>query len=211
MNQCWNIVNWIPRNNSYIFIQENPFENVVWKMSAILSRPQCVKSSLCLRVAYCSAEDKLKTYFPPNSLFFVISNGQVTSFKMSNEIWRHFAELRVLTHWSRDKMAAISQTTLSNAFSWMKMLEFRLKFHWSLFIRVQFTIVQHWFRWWLGADQATSHYLNQWFLDNRRIYASLGLNELTLMILMPEYSEITRPIPLLMMPRRLASPGHQWP
>ena len=38
-----------------------------------------------------------------------------------------------LTHWGRDKMAAISQTTLSNAFSWMKMLEFWLKFHWSLF------------------------------------------------------------------------------
>ena len=36
-----------------------------------------------------------------------------------------------LTHWGRDKMDAISQTTLSNAFSWMKMLEFRLTFHWS--------------------------------------------------------------------------------
>ena len=49
----------------------------------------------------------------------------------------------ILTHWGRDKMAAISQTTLSNVFSWMKMFEFRLKFHWSLFPRVQFTIFQH--------------------------------------------------------------------
>ena len=40
-------------------------------------------------------------------------------------------------------LAAFSQTTLSSAFSWMKMLEFRLKFHWSLFIRVQLTISQH--------------------------------------------------------------------
>ena len=48
--QCWNIVNWTPRNKfqwnfnwySYIFIQENAFENVVWKMATILSRPQCV-------------------------------------------------------------------------------------------------------------------------------------------------------------------------
>ena len=48
-----------------------------------------------------------------------------------------------LTHWGRDKMAAIIQTTLSNAFSWMKMLEFRLKFHWSLFLRVQLTRFQH--------------------------------------------------------------------
>ena len=37
-----------------------------------------------------------------------------------------------LTHWGRGKMADISQTTLSNAFSGMKLLEFRLKFHWSL-------------------------------------------------------------------------------
>ena len=28
--------------NSCIFIQGNAFENVVWKMTAILSRPQCV-------------------------------------------------------------------------------------------------------------------------------------------------------------------------
>ena len=41
---------------------------------------------------------------------------------------------------------AISQTTFSNAFSWMKILEFRLKFHWRLFLRVQLTIFQQWFR-----------------------------------------------------------------
>ena len=50
------------------------------------------------------------------------------------------------THWGRDKMDAISQTILSNAFSWMKMSEYRLKFHRSLFLRVQLTISQHWFR-----------------------------------------------------------------
>ena len=43
------------------------------------------------------------------------------------------------------QMAAFSQTTLSNAFSWMKILEFRLKNHWSLFLRVLLTIFQHWF------------------------------------------------------------------
>ena len=75
-------------------------------------------------------------------------------------------------------MAAIFQTTFWNGFSWMKMFEYRLKFHWNLFLRVQLTIFQHWFRWWLGAVQATSHYLNQWWLVYRRIYASLGLNEL---------------------------------
>ena len=55
LNQCWNIVNWTLRNklqwnlnrNSYIFNQENAFENVVWKMVAILSRPQCVNDKTC--------------------------------------------------------------------------------------------------------------------------------------------------------------------
>ena len=83
-----------------------------------------------------------------------------------------------LTHWGRDKMAAIFQTTFSNAFPRMKIYEFRLKFHWSLFLRIQIIIVQHRFRSWLGTNQATSHYLNQWWLDYRRIYVPLGLNEL---------------------------------
>ena len=60
-----------------------------------------------------------------------------------DKMWLFFL---LLTHWGRDKMAAVSQTTLSNAFSWTKMLEFRLRFHWSLFLRVQLTIIQHWFR-----------------------------------------------------------------
>ena len=33
--------------------------------------------------------------------------------------------------------------------------------YWSLFLRAQLTVSQHWFRLWLGAEQATSHYLNQ--------------------------------------------------
>ena len=82
----------------------------------------------------------------------------------------YFSPLRThLTHWGRHKMAAVSQTTLSNAFSWMKMLEFRLRFHWSLFLRFELTIFQHWLRLWLVAGQATSHYLNQWWLVYWRI------------------------------------------
>ena len=51
LSQCYNIVNWTLRNkiqwnltqNSYIFIQENAFENVVWKMADILSRLQYIR------------------------------------------------------------------------------------------------------------------------------------------------------------------------
>ena len=75
-----------------------------------------------------------------------------------------------LTHWGRDKIDAILQTTFSNAISWMKMLESRLKLHWSLFLSVQLTIFQHWFRYCLGADQATSYYLKQWWSIYWRIY-----------------------------------------
>ena len=42
-----------------------------------------------------------------------------------------------LTHCGRDKMAAILQTTFSNAFSGTKMCELWLKLHWSLFLRAQ--------------------------------------------------------------------------
>ena len=61
----------------------------------------------------------------------------------SRPLWRHRNEL---TLWGRDKMATVSQTTLSNAYSLMKMLWFRLKFHWSLFPRFKLAIFQHWFR-----------------------------------------------------------------
>ena len=51
LSQCWDIVNWTLRNklhwyfkpNSSTFIQKNANKNVVRKMSAILSRPQCIE------------------------------------------------------------------------------------------------------------------------------------------------------------------------
>ena len=51
-----------------------------------------------------------------------------------------------LTHSVQDEIDAISQTTFSNAFSWMTVFGFRLKFHCNLFLRVHLTIYQHWFR-----------------------------------------------------------------
>ena len=49
-----------------------------------------------------------------------------------------------LTHWGRDKMAAVFQTTFSNAFSWMKMYEFW--FHWKFVSKGLIDKSQHWFR-----------------------------------------------------------------
>ena len=59
----------------------------------------------------------------------------------------------MLTHWGWDEMTTIMQSTFSKAFSWMKMYEFGLRFHWN-------------FLW----CSVTSHYLNQWWLDHWRIY-----------------------------------------
>ena len=99
-----------------------------------------------------------------------------------------------LTHWGRDKMAAIFQTAVSNGFSWMKMYELWLKFHRSLFPRAQLTIFQHWIRQWLGALQATSYYLNQWWLVIWCIYALLSLKDLIWLNKRFKLSWISHPI-----------------
>ena len=80
-----------------------------------------------------------------------------------------------LTHWGPDKMAAISQTTFSDAFPWMKMYELRLRFHWILFPGVQLTIFHRWF--WLGANQVTSHYMNQWWLISLLTHICVTLSQ----------------------------------
>ena len=64
----------------------------------------------------------------------------------------------------RRKMTAIWQTTFSNTRVSVKKFVFWLKAQWNLFPRAQLTISHHLFRKWLGSDQATSHYLNQWWL-----------------------------------------------
>ena len=95
LNQCWNIVNWTPWNkhqwnvnrNSYIFIQENPFENVVWKMAAILSRPQCVKGNV---IILCSIHHYITARFCHDSMFITSERlCHHDKFKMCKEIYRH--------------------------------------------------------------------------------------------------------------------------
>ena len=70
-----------------------------------------------------------------------------------------------------------------NAFSF----ELWIKFHWNLFLWVQLTIIKHCFRWWLGTEQAASHYLNQWW---HSLVMHLCLNELRIYI--HHYSDCIR-------------------
>ena len=85
--------------------------------------------------------------------------------------------LAMSTHWGRDKMVAISQTQhFQMHFRDENVgisIKISLKFVPKALINDILAIVQIM----LGADQATSHYLNQWWLSYRRIYVSL--NELT--------------------------------
>ena len=90
----------------------------------------------------------------------------------------HFIH-RPLTQWGRDKMAAIFQTTFSNSFTWMKMHEFQIRFYWRL------SQGSNWQNSSIGWDNGLAPNRRQaiiWTSDGRgywRIYASLGLNELT--------------------------------
>ena len=100
--------------------------------------------------------DKMPQWCERNSLFLVC---MFTWFYLENAIRNrpnnsgslcHVVEppelLRLhLTHWGRDKMATIFLATFWNAFSWMKMYEIRLRFHWNVFGRFELTIFHHWF------------------------------------------------------------------
>ena len=148
LNQCWNIVNWTLRNNrnSYVFIQENALENGVWKMAAILSEPQCVK----FHNHWFSHSDKPVPDHQSTFVFYMPDGcaQNIGNISPGNDLSPDGTKPLppVLTHDPLDKMAAILQTIFSDAFWWMKNFVFWLNFHWSLFLRVQLTITQDWFR-----------------------------------------------------------------
>ena len=78
-----------------------------------------------------------------------------------------------LTHWIRDKMAAILKCIFLNE---NVSISIQISLNCAP-LGVQLTQFQRWFWWRLGADQATSHYMKQWWIVYCRIYASFGLNE----------------------------------
>ena len=95
--------------------------NVICEM-AILSRPQCVEMQAEIvwlgdRI-YKPNIDQYCSY--PSLLCYI---------------------LKVLTHKGLGQMAAILQTTLSNAFPWMKMFNFLLRFCWIVFLMVRLTML----------------------------------------------------------------------
>ena len=84
-----------------------------------------------------------------------------------------------LMYWGLNKMANILETHFSNAFFLNFFFSFDSNFT-GLFPKAQLTVDKHWFRYWLGNEQVTSHYLNQqWSSSLSDLLAILaGLNEL---------------------------------
>ena len=79
--------------------------------------------------------------------------------------WRGRRIKLPLTHWGREKMAAISQKIFSNAFSWVKSFVFWLEFHWSLFpIDNKPALVQI-MAWGRIGDKSLSEPILTWFID----------------------------------------------
>ena len=113
------------------FRSRKAVENIICKMATILSWPQCVKRlwlwthRILCEMSPCTCQICLK-----GTIEFELH--------VTQSVDIHLCPL--------DKMAAIEQTIFSDAFSWMESYVFWLKFHRSLFPRVQLTITQHWFR-----------------------------------------------------------------
>ena len=85
--------------------------------------------------------------------------------------------MSILSHWGRDKIVAILQTSFSNAFSWIKMFGF--KFHWSFYHRVQLIISRHGLDNGLMTIRCQAIILTNSGLVYWRIYASHGLDKLS--------------------------------
>ena len=102
--------------------------------------------------------------------------------KMSSPKWRPFClGLNVLTHWGRDKMAAIFQTTFSIAFYWITMYELRMRFHWSLFSKGEINNIPALVQivaWRRPGDKPLSETMMVSLLTHMCV-TWLGLNELT--------------------------------
>ena len=99
----------------------------------------------------------------------VLSNGLMLSgqniiIKTNDDPAQGCTYILGLTHWGRDKMAAISQTSILNAFSWMKMYEFHWRFHWGLFPKVPVNSIPSLVQIMIWRRPGASHYLNQWWL-----------------------------------------------
>ena len=79
-------------------------------------------------------------YLPVDNIqrgIIFITSGSDTKLKLKSSIKRCLHGWIIVVNSSPlDKMAAILQTTCPNVFSWMKIFDFQIKFHWNMFTGV---------------------------------------------------------------------------
>ena len=143
LNQCWIIVNWMHGNifqwnlnhNKTLFITKSIFENVVFKMLAIWSWPQCVKLNYmnCGSATQHGIVSQIRVNNGMHNGLQSDSTWPLPDSMLTEDLATQIRGcggwFNLLTHWGQDKMADIMQTTFSNALSWMKIYDFRLTYH----------------------------------------------------------------------------------
>ena len=174
-SQCfWKVISGLPNSTHKLYRRpRGRWQLVHWATSEITNNMQIDGRYLNVQFCQCSAKDiladgppRIVTGDQPSTLGGPWGNPGFCFFRKH---WiplpNHVAKGH-LKHWGWDRVADISKMLFSSAFYSMKM-----------FAEVC-SQGSNWFRYWLGAEQVASHYLNQWCIIYWCIYASLSLNEL---------------------------------
>ena len=123
---------WNCNRNSNIFSQENAFEHVVCEMSAILSRPQCVKITQHLRSQYW-INFCYKTFH-----WFLGSNSMATFHLFSN--WIEISSIRCSNSTGKNKTITTEFCTSHNNYtSWpagKNVTSLVLNWEWKIVIKI---------------------------------------------------------------------------
>ena len=94
----------------------------------------CTGNLVSLELIYCFGKNPTSHWSQIILFVFIAITFHISQWYRTCS-WYEFSKGFNLTHSGRDKMAGISQMTVWNVFSWMKMYQFRLRFYWSCFQR----------------------------------------------------------------------------
>ena len=114
-----------PNTHHFVAFRNRPN----WRVSFMFFSPALGKPYLLIPSKQCRADNAARLKQTNNNIVYIT-----------------WGPLKCVNSPPLDKMAAISQAIFSGAFSWMKNFLYWLKFHRSLFLRVQLTITKHRFR-----------------------------------------------------------------
>ena len=129
LNQCWHTRTKANFSRVHIkiltslFYSRKAFENIISKTMTILSQHKCVKL--------------WKSQMLCEHPIIIIT-------KINIDMSHH--SMRMLTHLPKTKQPPFRRRSYQMHFHEWKNFVFWFEFHWSLFLRVQLTISQHWFR-----------------------------------------------------------------